>query len=574
MVKISDLIDTYPDIYEAVDYSKVAFLSRLLQDGIIDIVEWSELMGTIGAEMILPPPVPKEKLPWQTRMGIALFDRIKDFFAAMWYNVFHYFTEWLPFQLDSIKNYIVKLYMGRLNEFMKYYMPDLTKTEDYPPALRAEIKEYVGRPTLASFFLLLIYGIGQKLFYISAMVPAIQSRKVREINKVYEPNIPDIATLISVYYKKPEDRTLVFEKAAEQGFSKEDVGIYIRSMEALFSVDDLRRLYLRGLIDDEVLSAQLKRAGWGDESITQLKALLWAIPGASDLVRFSVREAYYPDYIKEYGTDLEYPDEFEEDAKKIGVSPYWAHMYWRSHWELPPLAAAYEMLHRKVIEDTDLDKLFMAQDIMPWWREKLKAISYRVLTRVDVRRMYSVGVLDRAGVLKAYTDLGYNTEDAEKMTEFTIRYVTDKERDLTKADILGAYDRRLFSRGEAMEGLQAMGYDAREADLMISRVEYDSEKKKKTSVLKNLAKGYKRGAYTSEHVQARMAQLNMSGAEITEIVNLWDTEKTDDTRALSKAELDAMYKKRIIKEDRYREEMSLLGYQEPDIDLLVALHKA
>ena len=52
------------------------------------------------------------------------------------------------------------------------------------------------------------------------------------------------------------------------------------------------------------------------------------------------------------------------------------------------------MLHRGVIDTAELDMLLRAQDVMPFWRDRLTAIAYRPLTRVDVRRMYKQGVLN------------------------------------------------------------------------------------------------------------------------------------------------------------------------------------
>ena len=83
---------------------------------------------------------------------------------------------------------------------------------------------------------------------------------------------------------------------------------------------------------------------------------------------------------------------------------------------LPSIGQGFEMLHRRVIEDADLDLLLRALDVMPFWREKLKDISYNPLTRVDVRRMHRIGVLEEEGVFNAYLDVGYNEENAQLMT--------------------------------------------------------------------------------------------------------------------------------------------------------------
>ena len=81
--------------------------------------------------------------------------------------------------------------------------------------------------------------------------------------------------------------------------------------------------------------------------------------------------------------------------------------YWRAHWELPSPTTGFEMLHRlhpdvlEVIGEkykemglnpddlkTDLDtlkELLKISDYPKYWRDRLAAISYSPLTRVDLR---------------------------------------------------------------------------------------------------------------------------------------------------------------------------------------------
>ncbi len=70
-----------------------------------------------------------------------------------------------------------------------------------------------------------------------------------------------------------------------------------------------------------------------------------------------------------------------------------------------------------------------------------------------------------------------------------------------------------------------------------------------------------------------MQALDMAGAEITELINLWEVETKDDTTSLSKSDLDALFKKRVIEEEIYRVEMAKLKYIKRDIDWMVKLHK-
>ncbi|GAH93918.1 unnamed protein product, partial [marine sediment metagenome] len=44
------------------------------------------------------------------------------------------------------------------------------------------------------------------------------------------------------------------------------------------------------------------------------------------------------------------------------------------HWSLPSPSQGFEMLHRGVIDEAELNMLLRALDIMPFWREKLTKV--------------------------------------------------------------------------------------------------------------------------------------------------------------------------------------------------------
>lgn len=152
------------------------------------------------------------------------------------------------------------------------------------------------------------------------------------------------------------------------------------------------------------------------------KELAYQIPPVADIITMAVREAFTPDIARRFGQYEDLPTEFVEWVGKKGLNKDWAERYWAAHWSLPSPQQGFEMLHRGVIGEGDLNMLLRALDIMPFWRDKLIQIAYRPLSRVDVRRMFALGVLDVSGVRKAYTDIGYNEYNADLMTQFTIKY--------------------------------------------------------------------------------------------------------------------------------------------------------
>ena len=170
------------------------------------------------------------------------------------------------------------------------------------------------------------------------------------------------------------------------------------------------------------LGNELRKVGVHENYHSLYKELAYQIPPVADIITMAVREAFTPEIAARFGQYQDLPSEFVEWVGKKGLSKEWAERYWAAHWSLPSPQQGFEMLHRGIIGEADLHMLMRALDIMPYWRDKLIAMAYRPLSRVDVRRMYALGVLDVSGVRKAYTDLGYNNYNADLMTKFTIKY--------------------------------------------------------------------------------------------------------------------------------------------------------
>jgi hypothetical protein len=239
--------------------------------------------------------------------------------------------------------------------------------------------------------------------------------------------------------------------------------------------------WLRGDMDETTLRRYLTdlRLDLTDQEMA--KRLAHWIPGAQDLIQMAVREAWDENVATQFGTDQDFPAPFAEWLAKAGGSAEWAKRYWRAHWQLPSPQMGYEMFHRGVIDKATLETLLRTADYTPFWRPKMVAIAYNPFTRVDARRMYGLGVLDRAGVKRAYLDLGYDDFKAEKMTEFTVRYEDENGastkqnwHDLTQAQVIKAYTRGIYDRAEASAALEALRYHPEDAEFLLDLA--DAEK--------------------------------------------------------------------------------------------------
>ena len=240
--------------------------------------------------------------------------------------------------------------------------------------------------------------------------------------------------------------------------------------------DGLLRAELRESVHDDWMG----RFGYDAANIRVQKALYQQIPSPTDLVRMGVREVFTPAIAERFGQFQDFPPAFGDWMAKQGFGEFWSKAYWGAHWDLPSTMQGFEMLHRGVIEMPDLQLLLRALDVMPYWRDKLIQISYNPFTRVDVRRMYSAGVIERGEVERTYRALGYAPADAVTLTNWVIKAFPRKTDDpntglrgLSLGTIKQAYARRLIDRETALEDVLALDYGPDDAELIIDNWEFE-----------------------------------------------------------------------------------------------------
>lgn len=507
------------------------------------------------------------------RIGMSLFTRVADFFTAMWGNVWRSLINALGTIVTDIANYISKILVGattdKLQNIANSYINATLLPEDHKKIVQDEIIKdgIVG----SVFGILATFVI--RMSGIMAFLEGSKDLERQGINKTLQPSLPDVTAILSAMFRDPKYKDSIDDYMLRMGFTEDIRDMYKLVAYRLLSPEDIRALYLRQRISKTERDSMLLMLGYRDEDLENIDELYKLIPAPPDIIRFAVREAFSESYISRYNMLQDLPGDFVEWAKKQGLTQYWAEKYWASHWELPSIQMAYEMLHRGVIDQTELFDLMRAQDVMPFWRNKLVQISYAPYTRVDVRRMYREGVIDEGEVYKTYKDLGYDHEHATNLTEFTVKDALQNERDLTKSDILKAYDYKIMNRDEALDSIRKLGYSKDESEVYLFRADLERDTREKTKVLSFIKKNYISGLLSFDEAHDRLGKLNLKGSEIEELFKDWDIERIGKMQELSDAKLEELFIEEIITEIIYKEELKKKGYSDRYIGWLVELTK-
>lgn len=318
------------------------------------------------------------------------------------------------------------------------------------------------------------------------------------------------------------------------------------------------------------LDSELRKIGIHPFYNTLYKELAYQIPPVADIITMAVREAFTPSIAARFGQYEGLPSEFVEWVGKKGLSKEWAERYWAAHWSLPSPQQGFEMLHRNIIDKDTLMLLLRALDIMPFWRDKLIEMAFRPLSRVDVRRMFRVGVLDEDGVLLAYRNLGYSDTNAKLMTEFTIKSTRESLAKFTPANVITAYAKFYISEGEARSLLRDIGIKETEINHIIATANYKREWSYKEDRIGAISNLYKKEQIAESEARSQLSALALPSNQIDTLLQQWQLKVSEEEAATwTTAQTLSFLKKGLITTDRAIKEFIALGYDTEHIDIYI-----
>ena len=364
----------------------------------------------------------------------------------------------------------------------------------------------------------------------------------------------------------------------QHGYNPQDAEKLIKTLYQLPDETLMFSMWLRNIINTDQLHDGLRGRGYNAEWIDRYKEAIFFIPPVQDLVTMSVREVFNKEVAEKFGQFEDFPEDFAKFARQQGVSREWAERYWAAHWALPSVQLGYEMLHRGVIDNETLLLLLKSQDVMPFWRDKLLQISFAPFTRVDIRRMNKVGVLSSEETKRAYMDIGYNDEKAQKLLEFTeelnkdnnILDVTDIS-ELTRSNILQFYVDGILPRQVAYGMLLAVGFDIATAELWLTDIDLKEEAKERKEEAELVITQAKNGVITFERANDDLNRLNLTSLEILKYQRKLTQAEASAVKLPSKADIDKMFGAGIIDETVYIDTMQKIGYPKIWIDRYLQL---
>jgi hypothetical protein len=365
---------------------------------------------------------------------------------------------------------------------------------------------------------------------------------------IWKPTKLGIAELATSLVRENITSKKYLEDAGVLGYTQVDAQHYLELTRLYLNINDVTALWLRGEMQEAEYDAYLSRLGMGLTDSARLKKLAYPIPQVNDLIHMAVREAFTPEIAEKFGQYEDYPKALTEWGEKQGLSKDWAQRYWAAHWELPSVAQGFEMYQRKIIDRSTLDLLLRALDVMPYWRDQLTKMAYQPITRVDIRRIHKMHLIDDTELQQRYEAIGYSPEDAAMLVKFTIELNAEEvklekqaERDLTAAEILNAYANVMLDTPDVVRLLSELGYDESEIALKMALAELPQLKRVRDKKVAIINQRLLYGAIDLNGAVDQLNALGMSSNEQDYVLADWqlDLELQDLKAAAAKKKTEA-----------------------------------
>lgn len=397
---------------------------------------------------------------------------------------------------------------------------------------------------------------------------------------------------------------------------------------------DFITLWRRGKLNNDRLREEMRRSGILSNTYTeQFKELTQFIPPPSDLIRFAVKEVFDPNDPDKPDTMREYleNDGLRELFAAQGMGPFTitteqgstrtydsGYMYWHAHYDDPSPTQAYEFVHRlrpnrvknypmrrangevvypKPFGVDELFRLLKDKDYTPRFRDRLAAIAFRPLGRIDVKNLYKRGGFGTPLGLKGmdvkdiqnpkaigvaeielyerFLDMGYSEPDAQ-LEVYDAAAAYDSSRNAKgKAKAVAMVCRMLgvgsINRFQARDKLAAILGDDDEAFKAVLECEATHALNDMKAAVAGVRRAFTSGEIGEAEARRRLTRVGVDADRIKQYLTTWGYYLQVRTREVTATQILDWFKQRIVDKPTAKERLVNLKYQPDDAERMLRI---
>lgn len=354
----------------------------------------------------------------------------------------------------------------------------------------------------------------------------------------------------------------------------------VEANRAKLGVNELVQLLRRKEIPEVEFNARIRELGFlKPTEANEFKELGNVIPPISDLVRFMVRDTADKTIVNLFRMNEGFPEKFIDDivdwSTDQGVDKKYMEHVWRAHWSLPSPTQLFSFLHRNSrlpegdkarVDKEMIEKALIQQDILPFWIPMLMATSYRPLNRVDTRRAFDMGSIDKPQVVEAYLNQGYNDDNANILADFAERIRSQRflKHQSIRKYAQGAINGRELEQWAAADGATPADFEpmqARAVDVMVADARLEC--------VKSYEKRFQHGELSSNELTLKLNNEMLDAAQVEHIVKANVCKREAAGKQASISQLCKWFTEGILAEHEFFSRLLELNWDADDATRLI-----
>lgn len=309
-------------------------------------------------------------------------------------------------------------------------------------------------------------------------------------------------------------------------------------------------LWRRGLIEFDNVYKLGTFLGYNTAAVDSAVQLTEFYPTARDLIDFAVREAFEPDEKLFIHGKNTIPLPFIKYGKTVGLTDEWIKKFWHSHWRLLGVSQILDAHHRGLIDETFLLDYLRRLDYTESDQKLIMDMSYNLLTRVDIRRVFENGLISSMELFEYYGKLGFSDNDKMMLTQLAKQLRFIETKDLRKLYI-EQFEAGFLTESEIKNSLSGTGLDSDEISMYLAFSDSQKDLEFKLELKKQIEHRFYEGIIDYDELISSLRGLGVSNREIERVERNASLFNFRRPKLPTMAELKRYLKKEIISIDKF-----------------------
>lgn len=321
-------------------------------------------------------------------------------------------------------------------------------------------------------------------------------------------------------------------------------------------LEQLLALFRRGELSEADLDKGIRQSRVRNEWIPAVHRMRFVAPSPAEVIR-----GYVQNHLDEarardlFGQGGGRPEDFEWEYETAGRPPGAGEML--------------QLLNRGIVSEATVREAIRESDIKNKYVDDIIAMRVYLPPPRSVVAMVRQGAITDDHARELLADHGVQPQDIEDYIRSAHSTRASAHKDLSVGEVRTLYVDRLLTRAEAQAALERLTYPPEVAKLILEGADFAREQKYRTALISHTHTLFVRQRLAQSEAVTALDRAGVDPNERDALLGLWELERTENVRLLSKAEVQGAVRRGLRTTAWARTRLLELGYAEADLDVVL-----